>query len=177
MYKFALILICFAVTNPIFSQDRDELLKSKKLLNRTEFVSDSVGSRSSKNVVKNDKAKIYDYKIINRERDTVYLDTTLSIYKDYKFNYLRKDDFELLPFNNMGQTYNTLSVDFKTNALQPLFAARAKHFNYMEVEDINYYDVPTPMTELMYKTAFEQGHVLDAFFTVNTSKCKMGAMF
>ena len=96
MYKFALILICFAVTNPIFSQDRDELLKSKKLLNRTEFVSDSVGSRSSKNVVKNDKAKIYDYKIINRERDTVYLDTTLSIYKDYKFNYLRKDDFELL---------------------------------------------------------------------------------
>jgi len=170
MYKFALILICFAVTNPIFSQDRDELLKSKKLLNRTEFVSDSVGSRSSKNVVKNDKAKIYDYKIINRERDTVYLDTTLSIYKDYKFNYLRKDDFELLPFNNMGQTYNTLSVDFKTNALQPLFGARAKHFNYMEVEDINYYDVPTPMTELMYKTAFEQGHVLDAFFTVNTSR-------
>ena len=46
----------------------------------------------------------------------------------------------------------------------------AKHFNYMEVDDINYYDVPTPMTELMYKTAFEQGHVLDAFFTVNTSR-------
>lgn len=30
--------------------------------------------------------------------------------------------------------------------------------------------MPTPFTELMYKTAFEQGQLLDAFFTVNTSK-------
>ena len=52
----------------------------------------------------------------------------------------------------------------------PSFGARARHFNFMEVDDINYYYVPTPFTELMYKTAFEQGQLLDAFFTVNTSK-------
>ena len=40
----------------------------------------------------------------------------------------------------------------------------------MEVEDIDYFRVPTPLSELMYKTGFEQGHVLDALFTVNTSE-------
>jgi hypothetical protein len=39
----------------------------------------------------------------------------------------------------------------------------------MDIDAIDYYRVPTPFTELMYKTGFEQGHVLDAFFTVNTS--------
>ena len=52
----------------------------------------------------------------------------------------------------------------------PNFGARARHFNYMEIDEISYHYVPTPLTELMYKTAFEQGQLLDAFFTVNTSK-------
>ncbi|MGC1632334.1 MAG: putative porin, partial [Gelidibacter sp.] len=95
---------------------------------------------------------------------------TLSIQKEYKFNYLRKDEFGLLPFSNIGQTYNSLKHDFKNNRSLPLFGARAKHFNYMEIEDINYFHVPTPLTELLYKTAFQQGQLLDAFFTVNTSK-------
>src|SRR5690606_27993299 len=43
-------------------------------------------------------------------------------------------------------------------------------FNFMEIDDINYYHVPTPLTELYFKTAFEQGQQLDAFFTVNTSE-------
>lgn len=114
-------------------------------------------------------AKVEDYLIINKERDTTYLDTTLSLQKDYKFNYLRKDNFGLMPFSNIGQTYNSLTRDFKYEKSMPLFGARAKHFNYMEVEDIHYYRVPTPLSELMYKTAFQQGQLLDAFFTVNTS--------
>ena len=102
--------------------------------------------------------------------DTTYVDTTLSIHKEYKFNYLRKDNFELMPFSNIGQTYNTLAYIFESQNLMPSFGARSKHFNYMEIEDINYYHVPTPLTELFYKTAFEQGQLVDAFFTVNTSK-------
>ena len=114
-------------------------------------------------------AKITDYLIISRENDTTYVDTTLTIYKDYKFNYLRKDDFGLIPFSNLGQTYNTLTYNFENSKLMPSFGARARHFNYMEIEDINYYRVPTPLTELFFKTAFEQGQLVDAFFTVNTT--------
>lgn len=121
-------------------------------------------------ISRKEKPPITDYQIISAQRDTTYLDTTLTIYKEYKFNYLRKDDFELLPFANVGQPYNSLSYDFnKTYSLTPGFGARAKHFNYFEVSDISYYHVPTPLTELYYKTAYEQGQQLDAFFTVNLS--------
>ena len=115
-------------------------------------------------------AKVEDYLIIGFDRDTTYLDTTLSIKKEYKFNYLRKDEFGLIPFSNIGQTYNSLTHDYKNKRSLPLFGARAKHFNYMEKEDINYFHVPTPLTELFYKTAFQQGQLVDAFFTVNMSK-------
>lgn len=118
---------------------------------------------------KQEKGKITDYLIVNSESDTTYVDTTLTINKDYKFNYLRKDDFEVIPFSNLGQTYNSLTYNFQDTHLMPSFGARARHFNYMEIEDINYYRVPTPLTELFFKTAFEQGQLVDAFFTVNTS--------
>ena len=172
MNKLVFILFFFLIGNTVFSQDRSSLKKRKQLssnVNSNRLDMDSLSSRSSKQAVKNDKAKIQDYLIITQKNDTIQVDTILSIYKDYKFNYLQRDDFELLPFSNMGQTYNTLSHDFKSSSLIPGIGASAKHFNYMDVNDINYYRVPTPFTELMYKTAFEQGHVLDAFFTVNIS--------
>jgi len=110
------------------------------------------------------------YKIITVQNDTTYLDTTLTIQKDYKFNYLRKDNFELLPFSNTGQTYNSLSYDREGSHAFPEFGASARHYNFMEVEDINYYEVPTPWTQLYFKTVPEQGQQLDAFFTINTSR-------
>lgn len=125
---------------------------------------------SSKKITKNLDAKISDYKIISFKNDTIIVDTTLTIHKEYKFNYLRKDNFDLMRFSNIGQSYNTLSKDFSSTRIMPRFGASSKHFNYMEIEDLNYYHVPTPLTELMYKSAFEQGQMLDAFFSVNTSQ-------
>ncbi|MBU2929271.1 putative porin [Winogradskyella psychrotolerans] len=115
-------------------------------------------------------ASIDMYLQFNNELDSIQVDTTLTIKKNYKFNYLQKDNFELMPFANIGQTYNTLSFDSWDNNTSPLFGARARHFNYFEHDDIMYYEVPTPWTRLTYKTAFEQGQLLDAFFTVNLSK-------
>jgi hypothetical protein len=137
-------------------------------------LNDSLSNRSTKSTsnknIKNLDAKIEQYLIISHLKDTTYVDTTLSIKKEYKFNYLRRDNFELLPFSNVGQTYNSLSYNYSNNSTLPLFGSRARHFNYMEIGDINYYHVPTPLTELYYKTAFEQGQQVDAFFTTNISK-------
>ncbi len=119
---------------------------------------------------KEKKAPIDLYKIITAENDTTYVDTSLSIHDDYTFNYLRKDNFELLPFSNTGQTYNSLSYRKDYKETFPKFGARARHFNFMEADDIDYYYVPTPLTELYFKTVPEQGQQLDAFFTVNTSE-------
>ncbi|WP_378178116.1 putative porin [Aquimarina sp. SS2-1] len=128
-------------------------------------------TKSKKPLLKNKKQKppITDYKIVDISNDTTYVDTTLTIQRDYNFNYLRRDDFGLQPINNVGQSYNSLVKVEEPDHLLPLFGARARHFNFMEVEDIQYYHVPTPLTELYFKTTFEQGQQLDAFFTVNTS--------
>ena len=116
------------------------------------------------------RAPIDMYKIISHERDTVSLDTTQSIFKEYRFNYLRRDIFELMPFANVGQTYNTLAYTFDRKNMKPLFVAQSHHFNYRQLEDMNYFNVPTPLTDLYFKTAFQQGQQLDAFFTVNTNE-------
>lgn len=117
-----------------------------------------------------EKATIDMYLQFNTELDSIKVDTTISIQKDYKFNYLQKDNFGLMPFANIGQTYNSLTFNAFENNTVPAFGSRARHFNYLEHEDILFYEVPTPWTRLTYKTAFEQGQVLDAFITVNLSK-------
>lgn len=124
----------------------------------------------SNRVLDGDKPPIDLYKIISQARDTTFVDTTLTIRRDYRYNYLRKDDFELLPFANVGQTYNNLGYDFESTHLLPKFAAQSRRFFYLDAEDINYYYVPTPLSELYFKTVFEQGQQLDAFFTLNTSE-------
>jgi len=124
----------------------------------------------NKTVVDNrEKPPITDYKIISVKNDTTFVDTTLTIYKDYKFNYLRKDNFELLPYSNVGQSYTKLAYQLDDDNLVPGIGAAAKQYPYLEVDDIFYYNVPTPLTELFFKTTFEQGQNLDAFFTSNIS--------
>lgn len=124
--------------------------------------------KSSK-VIKID-TKASDYKFISIDKDTTFIDTTLSIKKEYKYNYLKKDYFELLPFSNTGQVFNQLGYDFteNTNTFSK-FGARAKHIDYAEVSDIYYYEVATPLTELFFKTTMQQGQLAEGFFTVNTS--------
>ncbi|CAM1351192.1 putative porin [Tenacibaculum crassostreae] len=116
------------------------------------------------------KTKYTDYKIISHKNDTTIVDTTLTIQKEYKFNFLRKDNFELLAFHNQGQTFNNLAYDFTTISRFPDIGFSSKFFNYSAIEDVKYYQVPTPTTEIMYRTGLEQGQVLDAFFTANFSK-------
>lgn len=142
-------------------------MKNTLLLLIIMFASATVFSQTP--IAKKEKPPIDYYKIISADRDTTFVDTTLSIKKKYKFNYLRKDDFELLQFSNVGQTYNSLVYSFDRLNLMPLFVAQSHHFNYKEIEDVNYYHVPTPLTELYFKTAYAQGQQLDAFFTINTS--------
>ncbi len=116
------------------------------------------------------RATIDQYRIITLERDTTYVDTSLTIASEYRHNYLRKDIFGLLPFANEGQPYAILDFGLREFDAYPQFGYRAKHFNYLEVADIRYYSVATPFTDLYFKSVMEQGQNVDAFVTVNTSE-------
>jgi Putative porin len=116
------------------------------------------------------KAKHEQYKIYTVDRDTTYVDTSLTIQSEYKYNYLRKDIFGLQQFANEGQTYNKLYFGLNTYNPYPEFGFKSKQYGYLPVEDINYYSVATPLTELYFKTVMEQGQNVDALVTANTSE-------
>lgn len=151
------------------------LLLSTSLIAQVDVLSSGVKKDTIKKSLRdkpkeNPKGAYSQYRIVTLQRDTTYVDTSLTIRKSYKYNYLRKDNFGLLPFANDGQTYNTLDFGLKTNKTLPQFGFKAKHFNYQDVNDINYYSVATPITELYFKTVLEQGQSVNAFITLNTSE-------
>ncbi len=168
MRKHILFIVALLSVTMIWAQDRNQgRIQERSPIGDNESKESRRSLRQPKE--KKEKPPITAYKIITIDNDTTYVDTTLTIQKDYKFNYLRRDDFELIPIHNVGQTYNSLAKREERNHLLPLFGARARHFNFMEADDIKYYQVATPFTELYFKTTFEQGQQLDAFFTINTS--------
>jgi len=126
------------------------------------------GDKSTK-LNKNPDAKIEDYLLITRQYDTLRVDTSLTINKYHKINFLRKDNFGLMPFSNTGVAYNSLVFE-PSNSISPKIGASNKYFAYDSADDVVYYDLPTPFTELMYRSVFEQGQLLDAIYSVNTSR-------
>lgn len=164
MRLFSIFIFVFLV---VVSAPAQDLKIDKRSRTNTNRNNDERGETTQS--VKDDREKphISKYKIISIENDTTVVDTTLNIHKDYKYNYLRKDDFEFLPFSNIGKPYNRLAYDLENLSPLPKFGARARHFNFMEVEDIHYYEVPTPFTELYFKTVLEQGQNVDALFATN----------
>ena len=174
-YLFFILVILYSFPN--FGQDfqipkspSQELDRGSNLQNSsiTDSLMSKFGNRSTK-LNKNPDAKIQDYLIISRTNDTVAVDTSLTIEKYHKINFLRKDDFDLIPFSNTGVAYNTLSF-YGINSINPKMGASNKYYSYDSVDDVVYYDLPTPFTELMYRSVFEQGQLLDAVYSVNTSR-------
>lgn len=112
---------------------------------------------------------INNYKAYYEDGREEVVDTTLTIQKDYKFNFLRKDYFELLPLANVAEGFNRMGYDFREQPMGPKLGARVNQFGFFESKDIPYYEVATPLTELFFRTTFEQGELVDALVTVNPS--------
>ncbi|MDA1226059.1 MAG: hypothetical protein O3A67_04190 [Bacteroidetes bacterium] len=159
MQKIFLVLTFFLLTSNLFSQSEEDI-DGKPKAQKEEL---------KENSEKKDFLNLNEYKIFYLNGDYEIVDTSLTINKYYKFNFLRKDQFELLSFANSGHTYNKLSYDLIKESKLPDVGALAKHFQYFEIEDIGYYEVATPFTEIMAKSTFEQGQILDFLVSVNLS--------
>tara|TARA_B110000003_G_scaffold9602_1_gene9898 strand:- start:21142 stop:23121 length:1980 start_codon:yes stop_codon:yes gene_type:complete len=171
-------LVCF-LTNSIYAQTFQPSKKSDKSRiksGRNNFMlNDSIsgsGNSKTRKINLSAETKYTDYKIFSFYKDTSFVDTTLNIKKNYKFNFLRKDNFGLLPFHNIGQTFNRLTYDYDQIGSIPDIGFTAKQFSFKNVEDIGYYEVPTPTSEIMFLTTLEQGQFLESFFSLNFSKRK-----
>jgi len=151
------------ISTLLFSQEK-KLQKSLDMNTKYSSITDTV--KKKKSLV----AKIEQYQIITLEHDTTYADTSLTLKSEYRQNYLRRDNFGLLPFSNIGQTYNTLQYSLTDFDPYPDIGFKGKHFNFLEANDIKYYSVATPFTELFFNTSIGRGQNVDSFITLNTSK-------
>ena len=131
---------------------------------------DTVNRFSGPAKVADTLATIDMYKIVTLQRDTTLVDTALTLKKYYEVNYLRKDNFGLLPMANDGQSYNVLNFGLIKYNPFPEFGFSSKHFAYIQPEDVRYYNVATPYSDLMYLSTQTQGQILDALIAVNTSE-------
>ena len=110
---------------------------------------------------------ITDYLIISQARDTIHVDTTLTMAKYYKFNSQRSDNFAYLPLNNSGQALNPLSLETWHKETAPAVGFKAKESQRFLPHQFGYYHVPTPLSELFFKTTQSQGQSTDVLITAN----------
>lgn len=166
--RILLFLYFLALPTLMFSQNKN----LKKDPREDEAPKKSFSDRLKGENDKNDSTKVASidmYRFITLERDTTYLDTTLTIDKEYSHNFLRRDLFGLLALPNEGQPYNTLQYSLTENSPYPEFGFKAKHFNFLEANQIRYGSVATPVTELYFKSILGKGHSVDSFFSINVS--------
>ncbi|WP_337968840.1 putative porin [uncultured Flavobacterium sp.] len=162
--RIFIFLYLLVVPTLLFSQQK--IVPNSGLDMNTKYSSITDTVKKKKSLV----ATIDQYKIITLEHDTTYVDTSLTLKSAYRQNHLRKDTFGLLPFSNIGQTYNTLQYNLTSFSPYPEIGFKGKHFNYMEASDIKYYSAATPLTELFFNTTINKGQNVDSFITLNTSK-------
>ena len=148
----------------LFSQEKNASKSNLDMNTKYTSITDTLKKKQAK------IAKIEQYQIYTLEHDTIYADTSLTLKSAYKQNYLRRDNFGLLEFPNIGQPYNTLQYSLTDFSPYPEIGFKAKHFSYLEVSDIRYYSVATPFTELFFNTTINKGQNVDSFITLNTSE-------
>ena len=191
--RFLLMVFCLVISVSLLNgqqknlQTRNELETYKELNfsikdsipleenSMTEKKNDSLDSSFSKKkrfipyFKSINEVTVKDYKLMFLDGTEEVVDTSLSLEREYSFNFLRKDYFEYLTFPNMGEAFNKLGYNFHDQALTPQMGARVKHFSYFEKEDVPYYEVPSAYTELFFKSTFQQGQFLDTSLAINTS--------
>ncbi len=156
------VLLFFTCTTLLFSQKR--IKQNLDFNTKYQSALDTTKSRQPQKI-----ATIDMYHFITLERDTTYIDTSLTIQKEYSHNYLRRDTFGLLSFPNEGQTYNTLQYSLTEVNPFPEFGFKAKHFNFLEANQIRYASVATPVTELFFKSTMQKGQLVDSYIALNTA--------
>jgi hypothetical protein len=95
MRTFLYFIFVFSLSTNLFSQNIDKPklslkeLKQNYITQLSDTLLDSFSIEKSTKILKNLDAKIEDYTIINQRNDSIKVDTSLTIEKFYKLNYLR----------------------------------------------------------------------------------------
>ena len=165
MSRIRLLFVCFffcIVSIFSFAQVTEEKADHVPISNTTNNI-----KTVSTDSIKYYNPTIQSYKYWTEDNTKQIFDTVLTIDKYYRNKmYNHKDSFGVMPFSNIGHTFNPLLYTTKINSAIDLIPI-GKSFNLIEADEVRYFDVQTPMTEFQYNNGYKQGHSLSSLFTHN----------
>ena len=88
--RYLFLLFFLSAISPAFGQVPQERPRER---DSTAFQKRELALEKRQDAKKRDSITIDMYKIISYRGDTTLLDTSLTIQKEYKYNFLRRDDF------------------------------------------------------------------------------------
>ena len=136
--RYLIVLFCVIFSTVSLSQENNQD-NSSNALGFFNKVKDSMS-------IENFQFDVNKLKFFGIENDTILLDTSLNINKYYQFNYRKKDNFEFLKFNNIGQVYNKLSYNPNNNFL-PKIGYSANKMLLIGQEAVSYTHLTLPTKE------------------------------
>lgn len=187
IYGFSLLIVLFmCAMSSLHAQNYENSMNpsmtnifgEQLLTERQQFQQDSIrrnqGLSSSERTIYFNRYKdsIQVYKIISARGDTSVVDTSLTISHIYKMNPTRRDEYGYMPFPNLAEGYTPMVLDIKPT-LTPDYGMDSREMYWYTVDDIRYFNVRTPWSEVMYHSnVFSNmtGQVLDFNFTANAGK-------
>ncbi len=111
--------------------------------------------------------KLYKYYYADQPEDSLHIDSLLLPGHHEQNNFVQRNLFDFIPFQNMGQPVNKLSPGhLKSRRLYNLIP-EGKMSSYRDATEIPFFHVPTPYSRLYYLTGNNKGQMLDSRFGVN----------
>ena len=137
MFKKSFLYFFLIIVEVYSNKSNDHITLLLKESYLKVIVSDSINT---------DSLDISLYKIYDFEGNYTNVDTTISVKKDYKMNFLRKDYFNTITSSNMGHFYNKLSRNLINESVYQKIGFNAKQEIYTNYNDINldYAEQPSP---------------------------------
>ena len=164
IYGFFLLIVLFmCAMSSLHAQNYENSMNpsmtnifgEQLLTERQQFQQDSIrrnqGLSSSERTIYFNRYKdsIQVYKIISARGDTSVVDTSLTISHIYKMNPTRRDEYGYMPFPNLAEGYTPMVLDIKPT-LTPDYGMDSREMYWYTVDDIRYFNVRTPWSEVMY---------------------------
>ncbi len=122
---------------------------------------------STANATERKKLKVYplsdyQYYFPYKAKDTLSIDTLISIKHHIKNNFTQKDIFDFMPFQNIGQPLNFLSAKSFYEDYYYTLILNGKAPVFRSADNIEIYHAPTPYSRLYYLSGNKKGQMLDS---------------
>ncbi len=138
-----------------------------KNIGKVPITNDTLRKETDKKEFKTYPLKEYKFFLAEKPADTIPVDTLMGPENIYKANFVQRDIFGFMPFQNIGQPVNFLIFENLNPGVFYNLIRDSKLPFYKHWKKLTFYHVPTPYSRLFYLSGNKQGQMLDSKIGVN----------